>query len=55
MAILLQYNAAESQSLAELLEATGLVADVLVPILQALVQATVLLYDEGRYRLNTGQ
>ncbi|KAG8984440.1 hypothetical protein FRB95_009792 [Tulasnella sp. JGI-2019a] len=53
MAVLVQYNDAETLSLDELLEATGITKEILVQVLQVLVKAKILINEEqDQYDLN---
>lgn len=56
MAVLLQYNDAETLSLDELLEATGISKEILVQVLQVLVKAKILINEEqDQYDLNPSE
>ncbi|CCA67819.1 probable SCF complex member Cullin 1 [Serendipita indica DSM 11827] len=53
MAVLIQYNANDTQSLEELITATGITKDLLVQILSVLVKAKILINEEtDQYDLN---
>lgn len=55
MAILLQYNRNDTLSLEELIDATGMVKDIIVQVLDVLVKAKILVNEEeDQYDLNPG-